>query len=235
MGIARRMVLAAIVVLTLGWLPAAPAAAAASLVATVYDVQGPEHRLECGSAAGPCTLTYESRVYFIITVNFNSGAPITFNYVVEGITATAGVDYTVIPYPNQAGQVTVYPSPQGTSSALVIVKITDDGVAEPTETMRLRLTSSSRPVNISDTGLGTITNGSQLPPDCSLSRVSDDIGSLACTARPPAQQWRVKLECGGFPPGLAYGNTVTGNGTSTGRCLFREPYFVGPADFVVVA
>jgi hypothetical protein len=61
---------------------------------------------------------------------------------------------------------------------------------------------------------------STLPPaDCSESRTDRRTASLTCTDRPATQQWRYWVVCsGGWFDTEAYGNVVTGNGTSTAVC-----------------
>lgn len=216
----RRILAASAVTLTLGALPAVPAAAAApsvatTMVATINDVSSNEYELECGYQPGPCNLKYERRLLFSLSVSNFSGSPITFGFQLEGITATLGTDFVSWPY-NPPNQITT----SSIGTAYIAVNIIMDSVTEPTETMRVRLTSASRPVDISDTGIGTIRDGNQLPPDCTASVVTAYTGSMTCTNRPAAQRWRSRFECADFPPPWAAGNTVTGNGTSTATCLY---------------
>lgn len=212
------------------WLPAAPASAA-TMVATVTDAQSVEHELRCNpSVPGPCTTRYFQRLRFDITVSNFSGSRITFDFDLEGITATEGQDFKSFPY-SPPFKITT-----GTDGrAQIVVDTIVDSVAEATETFRVRLTSASQPVDISDTGLGTILDGSQLPADCSAYVIDVDTSYLACGGRPAAQQWRSRFGCGGWGPWYANGNTVTGNGTSTATCVFDEPWMTGEVLFVIVA
>lgn len=231
MSNARRTLATAAAVFTLSWMSAAPASAAGSMVATIDDGQSIEHELVCSSTPGPCNIRYAKRYLFNITVSNFSGSKITFGFQLESITATLGQDFSVWPHYSPPGQITT-----GTDGkAQIAVDTIVDSVTEPTETFRVRLTSSSRPVNITDTGTGTIVDGNQLPADCTPSVVSVDTGSMACAARPAGQQWRARFQCGGFPPLYANGNVVTGNGTSTSRCAFDEPWLSGRVAFAIVA
>lgn len=230
----RRTAAFAIAVLALGLLHAGSTQAAtvqATKVATVHDAQISEYEVQCsGWTPGPCTTQVQTTMYLNISVsNFTSGSPITFTYVIDNLT-TSSSDY-VVQYPTPAGQFSVYPATNASTD--ILIRPTNDGVTEPTETFRLRLTGSSVPVNISDTGIGTITNGSHLPADCTMSRVSLSSAAMTCTARPPSQQWRMRGECNGFPPTWPQGTIVTGNGTSNVTCI-SEPEWIGRGVFALV-
>ncbi len=212
MKIVHRLAVATAVGLALSWVPVTSASAAGPMVATVGDSQSAEYELECDGTPGPCTLQYARRLVFRISVSNFSGSPITFGYQVQGITATAGQDY--VPWPYAPPDVVTTDS---YGYATVAVDLVNDGLVEPTETARVRLTSTSRPVTITDTGLGTIFDGHQLPPDCSLTRVDDKTGTMTCTARPAGQRWQLEARCSGWA-WFTIGNVVTGNGTSSGTC-----------------
>ena len=75
-------------------------------------------------------------------------------------------------------------------------------------------------------GLLPAAQASNIPSDCTLKTVDTHTKSLTCHSRPATQRWRLLVYCMGW--GLqdeAYGNIVTGNGTSTARCT------AGTADF----
>ena len=135
--------------------------------------------------------------------------PITVGYQIINWTAVAGQDFT-----GTSGTVTISPYNQNIN---IVVPLVNDGVAEPSETFTVRLTSASVPGDISDTGVGTITDGSQFPTDCTLTQVLDQRSrSLTCTSRPAGQRWFIVqpyASIGGVD--WDYGNIVTGNGTST--------------------
>ncbi len=60
---------------------------------------------------------------------------------------------------------------------------------------------------------------SKPPADCTETRIDTRTVSLTCTNRPATQQWRYNVLCGGgWFDTDAYGNVVTGNGTSTAVC-----------------
>lgn len=230
MSIARRVLAAVAALFLLSWLPALPAAAAGPMVATIDDQTSMEHELQCNpSTPGPCTVRYARRVLFNITVSNFSGPQITFGFQLESITAILGQDFAEWPFYSPPHQITTGTDGKAQIRADMIV----DSVTEPTETYRLRLTSASRPVDITDTGLGTILDGNQLPPDCAASVVSDFTGSMTCSSRPAGQQWRARFQCADFPPPWASGNIVTGNGTSNATCLYDS--LLGGVAFVIVA
>lgn len=232
--IARRTATAAAVLCMLSWLPttqanAAPARPAATMVATVADAQSLEHELECGFAPGPCNIRYARRLLFRVSVSNFSGSPITFGFRAEDITTTSGVDYVPWPYaPPDRVTTDAY------GYAYIALDVVIDSVAEPSETVRIRLTSTSRPADISDTAIGTVLDGNQLPPDCSAARIDNDRGSVTCSNRPAGQNWQGRFECGGFPPPWVRGNVVAGNGTSTGNCGITGESWGGSMAFALV-
>jgi hypothetical protein len=114
------------------------------------------------------------------------------------------------------------------------IPIIVDSTTEPSETFQVSLTSSSVGGDISDTGIGTITDGGLIPLDCNLSQSDSKTVSMTCGGRPPAQQWYNSASCGEEWPHVAYadGNVVTGNGTSTTYCT---SYTWTSADFVALS
>lgn len=197
-------------------LPAAQAANPNTVI-TVGNGQAYEYTKYClDDAPYTCGVRNGSFSIMIQVTDRPKNTAITVGYQIVDVTTTAGADYTAV----TSGTVTI---PTTAAQAYVQVSVVNDGVAEPTETFQVRLTSSSVPANISDTGTGTILDGGQIPVDCSLSRIAGSTVSMTCTNRPAAQRWRIMLYCIAF--GLqdeAYGNIVTGNGTSTADC--NTPY-----------
>ncbi len=60
------------------------------------------------------------------------------------------------------------------------------------------------------------------PADCTGTQVNHYTSSLTCTSRPAGQQWQSYRDCtGALLDSGAYGNVVTGNGTSTAVCPQR--------------
>jgi hypothetical protein len=181
---------------------------------TVVSVRGEtsyEYVKSCSNATGfPCG-TYNTQLEFTIyTTNQGSGS-ITVGYQTVDGSAQAGSDYQAA-----SGTVTIqHNSPQ----AYVLVTILNDGVAEPTETVQLKLTSSSSPADISSVGTGTILDGGQIPTDCNLAKTAPNQESMTCTNRPAGQTWYLDVLCA-YPLGdpELVGNEVTGNGTSAGTC-----------------
>lgn len=70
-----------------------------------------------------------------VTLDRATTTPVTASYTVTGGTATAGTDFT-----GTGGTVTV---PAGATSADIVVPLLDDAVAEPAETLQVRLTGVS--------------------------------------------------------------------------------------------
>jgi len=181
---------------------------------TVVSVRGEtsyEYVKSCSNTAPyPCG-TYNAQLEFTIyTTNQGTGS-ITVGYTTMDGSAVAGSDYQAT-----SGTVTIQ---QNSPQAYVLVTILNDGVAEPTETMQLKLTSSSSPADISSVGTGTILDGGQIPIDCNLGKTAPNQESLTCTNRPAGQTWYLDAYCA-YPLGdpELIGNDVTGNGTSSGTC-----------------
>ncbi|HEY0638332.1 MAG TPA: Calx-beta domain-containing protein [Pseudonocardiaceae bacterium] len=211
----------------LGVLALVPAAQAAPApVFTVGDTSTYEYRKDCSTQGPPyaCTTTAQT-MYFQIWTPSTVRNRVTFGYQIEVGTATPGVDFTG-PLTGTAVMAA------NTNWAYISVPLVMDGVAEPSETLRVRLTSSSTAGDISDPGNGTILNDGQIPADCTLSRPTLNVTSLSCTDRPATQNWYFGITCreGGWGYVTARGATVTGNGTSTAECAFVDyeygyPYF----------
>ncbi|HEU4350169.1 MAG TPA: Calx-beta domain-containing protein [Actinoplanes sp.] len=211
----------------LGVLALVPTAQAAqSPTFTMGDTPAYEYQKDCSTQGPPFACPTSSvTMYVEIWTPLPIRRQATFGYAIDPITATQGVDYT-----GTTGTVVMAAN---TNFAFIAIPITNDGVSEPTETFRVRLTSSSIGGNISDTAIGSILNDGQIPADCTLSRPSLKVTSLACTNRPASQNWRFEITCydsGGWGYVRAYGAIVTGNGTSTAECAIVDyeygyPYF----------
>lgn len=205
----------AIATVALGALALVPTAHAAGPTFTMGDTSAYEYRKDCSTQGPPfaCTISTQT-MYVQIWTPMPVSRQVTFGYSIEPITATAGgVDYT--------GSTGTTVMAARTNFAYIQIPITLDAVAEPTETFLVRLTSSSIGGNFSDTAIGSIVNDGQIPADCTLSRPSLMVTSLACTGRPATQQWQIEITCydsGGWGYVRATGALVTGNGTSTATC-----------------
>ncbi|MCI0687915.1 MAG: hypothetical protein L0Y54_11855 [Sporichthyaceae bacterium] len=194
-----------------GLVPTANAARPITL--TLFDRTDWEGHHVCPDGAGPCT-TGANTAYFTIRIADLKarGFPITIGWQLVNGTAVAGQDFTG----PTSGSVTI---PAGQVQTFFSVPIVFDGFGEPTETYTARMISSSPAANISDTGLGTIWDGTQIPEDCSMAKSSDDIISMTCTNRPPSQTWGITAICiTMFGITFLEGSPVTGNGTSTKDC-----------------
>jgi len=62
------------------------------------------------------------------------------------------------------------------------------------------------------------------PADCTTNRIDRSTLSMTCTGRPAGQQWQlwIMLCHSGWVDIDAYGNVVTGNGTSTATCPYQS-------------
>ena len=208
-------------------LVAVPAAQAGPRTVNVYGGTTAEYVKRCTTTAPFVCGTFTNVASFMIQVSgFNSSVTVGYEFV-SG-TATAGVDFTG-PY---TGSVTIQPNfPQ----AWVSVPVVNDGIAEPSETLSLRITGVSATASIGPPGETVIFDGGNMPVDCDPARTFSD-SSITCTSRPAGQQWRVTSSCdrGDDWPNewtrlfTVYGNTVTGNGTSTVTCP-GGLYITGPA------
>lgn len=204
-----------VALVTLGVLPTAQASY--SPVFTVQDSTAYEYYWTCSSSSPYTCSTTGLSVHVPITANYPSSVPITIGYEIVDMTTTAGQDYSVA----TSGTVTM---PAWQPAATVLVPLLNDGAVEPTETFQVRLTSSSAGGNISDTGIGTVRDGSQIPSDCTLTRSNAYTASISCGSRPAGGQWYHKVVCQGWGAGSVNGNTVTGNGTSTASCPTNQTY-----------
>ena len=181
---------------------------------TVVSVRGEtsyEYVKSCSNTAPyPCG-TYNAQLEFTIYTTNQGSAPITIGYQTMDGSALAGSDYQAA-----SGTVTIQ---QNSPQAYVLVTLVNDGAAEPTETVRLKLTSTSSPADISSVGTGTILDGGQIPIDCNLGKTAPNQESMTCTNRPAGQTWYLDADCA-YPLGdpELVGNQVTGNGTSSGSC-----------------
>ena len=203
--------------LALGTLPAAQASS--RTVLTVSDSASYEYYKSCSDSPPFACGTFGNTIFITIQVKNRPrpDAPITVGYQIVNGTAVAGQDFLG----PTSGTVTI---PVNASQDYVPVQLIVDSVTEPTETFTVRLTSSSVPADISDTGTGMINDGGVIPADCNLSRADASTVSLTCSNRPASQRWLETIQCGEeFTTLLVNGNAVTGNGTSTARCTSR-PY-----------
>ena len=195
-----------------------PAAQAAGRTVTVDDFASYESSWSC-TADPPfgCSSDAET-LQFQIHMSPSPNQAVTLGWRLEDITTTAGQDYTG----PTSGTVTF---PANGFVTFVYVPLVKDAVAESNETVRFRITSSSIPANITDTAIGTIKNGDQVPSDCSVSQTYYNNMFMTCTNRPPTQRWHLRAGCVNFRPVTMNGNIVTGNGTSSVTDCAAYAYF----------
>jgi hypothetical protein len=166
------------------------------------------------------------QLQFQIHLSPSPNQAVTLGWALDDITTTAGQDYTG----PTSGTVTF---PANGFVTYMNVPLVTDGVAEPTETVRFRLTSSSIPANITDTAIGTVQNGTQEPADCTVTQTDYNNMFMTCTNRPPTQRWHLRALCASIGGGdLFDGNIVTGNGTSAvdpcGGYAYYPSFIVDP-------
>jgi len=218
----RLAVVAAGTVVALGAVPAVAQAATATI--TVDDATDNEGFLHCsdGVVDSPCGTITANQLRFYVRISGGPNAAVTVGWRLVAGTASAGSDYSG----PTTGTVTI---PKGIPGTSFTVPLVFDGFNESTEQFTVQLTSSSTPANISDTGTGTIRDGTQIPGDCTPSILSEGVMALDCTARPAGQQWRLQTLCLPFGRPITHlGNTVTGNGRSTVDCSgapITAPFF----------
>lgn len=206
----------------------APAAQAAPIDVDVYGGTTAEYRKTCSTQEPFVCGTFTNVASAFIQAYGNINSPITVGYEFYSGTAIAGVDFTG-PF---TGTVVLQPSNPYASASVPVV---NDGVAEPTETLNVRITSVSQNADIGPPAQIQIFDGGNMPMDCDPARTFSS-ASITCTSRPAGQQWRTNTSCdrGEEWPNpwtrfvSVYGNTVTGNGTSTATCP-NSLYNTGPA------
>jgi hypothetical protein len=183
----------------------------------VYGGVTAEYRKTCTNQAPFVCGTFGNVASFMIQTSGQRTA-VTVSYQFLSGTAIAGQDFTG-PY---TGQVTIQPNfPQ----AWVSVPVVNDGIAEPTESLSLQVTSVSQNASIGPPANTLIFDGGNMPMDCDPARTFSS-SSITCTNRPAGQQWQVNSSCDRGddwePAWTRYiyvsGNIVTGNGTSAVTC-----------------
>lgn len=200
-----------------------PAAHAATRTVTVDDFATYEGSWRC-TANPPFSCSIRTtQLRFQIHLSPSPTQNVMLGWRLEDISATAGLDYTG----PTSGTVTF---PANGFVTHVYVPVVLDSVTEANETVRFRITSSSIPADITDTAIGTIRDGTAIPPDCTVSQTTYNNMFMDCTSRPPTQRWHLQAFCANIGGGDFWdGNIVTGNGrssiTSCGGYAYY-PYFI---------
>lgn len=193
---------------------AAQAGSHVTVTLTGSPAGGYEFIKGCTNTAPYSCYTRTGALPFDITVS-NLNSPITVGYATQDGTAVSGEDYQAT-----SGSVTIQPNfPQ----AFLSVPLVNDGDAPgTTEQFSVVITSVTQGATVQGSPAPmVIDNGGNVPADCNFARSDATTISLACTSRPPTQQWHINVLCKGPTPWdvyTIYGNTVTGNGTSSGTC-----------------
>lgn len=196
-----------------------PGAADASphVSVTISGGVGYEYLKGCTNTEPFSCYTHSVDLPFTISVaNMPPSMPsISVTYTTVDGTATAPADYQTT-----SGTVTIQ---RNFPQAFLSVPLVNDGVAEPTETFTAKITGTNPSATIGSPATMTIFDGGNVPTDCDFSRTTVPSISLGCTGRPPTQQWQIHILCQEEPFGNdAYGNIVTGTGTSTATCPNNE-------------
>lgn len=188
-------------------LAAAPANAAAATAFVRSDVKT-QYNVTCTSASTCNTITTGTmNIAFGRTGSTTSSLGIFYN-VVNG-TAVNGVDFST----PATGEVVIA---AGQTTANLPIPLLDAGLFGATRSFTVVITGTTKPITITNsTGTGLIEPGN-IPSDCSFTWQGGLSLALGCTGRPPTQVWHLKVVCGDF--GKAFGNLVTGEGTSTATC-----------------
>ncbi len=191
----------------------ATAQAAPPVVVTVDNAIGYEGVVICadGTPAPPCGTVEPVLMRFYVRLSRTLKSTTTVSWQLVPGTAVAGSDYAG----PTTGSVTI---PKNSFATSFTVPLVFDGFNEPTEQFTVRLTSASVPADLTDTGTGTIQDGTQIPADCTPSVPFEGAIALDCTGRPSGQQWQLRTLCILFWPTFVYGNVVTGNGQSLVDC-----------------
>jgi Calx-beta domain len=188
-------------------LAAAPANAASASAFVRSDVKT-QYNVTCTSASTCNTITTGTmNIAFGRTGSTASSLGI-FYQVVNG-TAVNGVDFST----PATGEVVIA---AGQTTATLSIPLLDAGLFGATRSFTVVITGTTTPITITNsTGTGLIEPGN-IPSDCSFTWLGGLSLALGCTGRPATQVWHLKVVCGDF--GQAFGNDVTGEGTSTANC-----------------
>jgi Calx-beta domain-containing protein len=181
---------------------------------TVDDVSGYEGYVICSDGFNdpPCGTVANNQLRLYIHLSQTQNRDVTVGWQLVDGTALYGSDYTG----PTTGSLTIA---RGAYSNSFTIPLVYDGFNESSEGFTVHLTSSSIPANISDLGNETILDGTQIPADCTVANPSSGVITLSCTGRPAGQQWQLETICWPFGKLIFhFGNTVTGNGTSTVDC-----------------
>ncbi|RVT83144.1 Calx-beta domain-containing protein, partial [Inhella crocodyli] len=108
-------------------------------------------------------------VTFTVSLSSATGQTVTVNYGTANGTATAGSDYSA-----RSGTLTFAP---GTTTQTVTVALTDDNLAEGSETFRLVLTSPTNATIAQGTGTATVLDNDGAPTIASVSSPSATEGA----------------------------------------------------------
>jgi hypothetical protein len=199
-------------------LAAAPAHAASSSV-EIQPGTALQYDKSCLSASA-CNQTAAGDVELSFSRSGSLTQPLGVFYKVINGTAVNGVDFNT----PVTGEAII---PAGLTYAFVEVPLVNEGMFGTTKTFTSEITGTSAPIKILiSTATDTILGGN-VPTDCSFTFLSGTSQSLTCTSRPATQVWHLKTACGDFR--YAYGNDVTGDGTSTvtGCAVSDEVFIIG--------
>jgi hypothetical protein len=94
-----------------------------------------------------------------------------------------------------------------------------DGLWDASDlTFGIEITGTTTPITISGGSTQSLITPGNIPSDCSFIWEGGSSLALNCTGRPSTQVWDLQAVCTILPNRSAYGNKVTGEGTSTASC-----------------
>jgi hypothetical protein len=191
-------------------LAAAPAYATQN---TVYVNGGvaPDFGVSCSSAS-TCNEITTSTVdtYFIRTGSTASSLGVYYK-IING-TAVDGRDFNI----PATGEVII---PAGQTSTDMLIPTLYDGLWDSSDlTYGIEITGTTTPITISGRSTQSLISTGNIPSDCSFAWEGGTSLALNCTGRPSTQAWELQAVCTILPGRSAYGNEVTGEGTSTASC-----------------
>ncbi|MBC2705192.1 retention module-containing protein, partial [Desulfobacula sp.] len=144
--------------------------------ATIADGQGIGTILDNDEPELP-TLTIDDQTVnedagtmtFTVTLSNPSSQDVTFDYASADVTALDGSDYTAV---SGTGTITA-----GSTTTTITVDITDDDIAEPTETFQMNLTNPANATIADGQGIGTILDN-DAEPQVHIAVAEADVGGV---------------------------------------------------------
>jgi hypothetical protein len=191
-------------------LAAAPAHAAQNTVGVKGGV-GADFNVSCTSASTCNEIsTGTLDTYFERTGSTASSLGVYYK-IING-TAVDGRDFNI----PATGEVVI---PAGQTVTDMLIPMVYDGLFDASDlSFGIEITGTTTPITISNGSTSSLIEPGNIPSDCSFIWEGGSSLALQCTGRPSTQVWDLQALCTVFPTRSAYGNEVTGEGTSTASC-----------------